>query len=360
MYNVTTTIKSGGIETFYWEVSKELIKQGYQVELIAGEGEYIKYDNIPLKMFKFTPREKILDLGNRFRKWGERVTFFKNAYPYLKTQKYDIFLIHKPLDFFTCYFMKKINPNIKTIFISGGEDFYGFDKFFAKYVDYMFAVSNANKQIIENRYKRKVNLLYNGVDINLFKPDKKIRKEFRKKYNLENKKILISVGRIVALKGHKLVIEILPELEDFVYIIIGKGGNLENLKNLAKKLGVEKKVLFLGEINNKELYKYINMADLFIQPTIGNEAFGITLIEAMACNIPVIASKNGGMIEIVKESENGFLFEINNKKELKEKILKAINIKFETRNYVKNNFTWEISVKKLLEVIQNENSIHLS
>jgi glycosyltransferase involved in cell wall biosynthesis len=352
MYNITTTIKTGGIETFYWEVSKELIKQGHKVELIAGEGKYIKYENIPLKLFNFTPREKIFDLGNRFKKWGERVSFFKNAYPYLKTKKYDVFLVHKPLDFFTCYFMKKINPNIKTVFVSGGEDFYGFDKFFSKYVDFMFAVSNANKKIIENRYKREVNLLYNGVDVNLFKEDENIKKEMRKKFNLENKKVLLSIGRVVALKGHKLVIEILPELENFVYVVIGKGENLENLKNLAEQLKVDDRVLFLGEIDNKELYKYINMADLFIQPTIGNEAFGITLIEALACGVSVIASKNGGMVEIVKDGENGFLFEINNKQELKEKILKAINMKFDTRKYVRDNFTWEISVKKLLKVIQ--------
>jgi len=353
MYNITTTIKIGGIETFYWEVSKELLNRGYEVEMIAGKGEYIKYDNIPLKMFDFTPREKVLDLGNRFKKWGERVSFFKNSYNYLKTQNYDVFLIHKPLDFFTCYFMKKLNPNIKTVFISGGEDFYGFDKFFSRYVDYMFAVSDANKKLIENRYKREVKLLHNGVDINLFKQDDKIKKEMRKKFNLENKKILISIGRIVKLKGYHLVIEILKELdEDYIFVLIGNGENLENLKKLAKNLGVEERVFFLGEIDNKELYKYLNMADLFIQPTISHEAFGITLIEALSCGVPVIASNNGGMVDIIKNGENGFLFEINNKQDLKEKILKAMKMKFNTREYVKNNFTWQITVNRLLEGIK--------
>ncbi|WP_024792015.1 glycosyltransferase family 4 protein [Lebetimonas sp. JS170] len=352
MYNITTTIKTGGIETFYWEVAKELIRQGHEVEIISGKGDYIKYVEIPLKMFDFIPRDKIIDLGNRFRKWWERVSFFRNAYSYLKNKKYDIFLIHKPLDFFTCYFMKKINPEIKTVFVSGGEDFYGFDKFFSKYVDYMFAVSKSNKKIIENRYKRKVKVLYNGVDIELFKADKQIRNDMRKKFNLENKKILLSVGRIVGLKGFHLAIEILPELpENFIYVLIGKGKELENLKKLAKKLNVENKVLFLGEIENKELYKYINIADIFIQPSIGKEAFGITLIEAMACGVPVIASNNGGMKEIVKNGENGFLFDIDNKEELKEKILKAMNMTFNTREYVKNNFTWENTVDNLLKGI---------
>jgi len=352
MYNVTTTIKTGGIETFYWELSKELISRDNKVELIAGNGSYIKYKDISLKIFDFTPREKIIDLGNRFKKWVERVTFFKNAYPYLKTQNYDVFLIHKPLDFFTCYFVKKLNPKIQTIFISGGEDFYGFDKFFSRYIDHIFSVSNANKKIIENRYKREVNLLHNGVNIKLFIEDKKIRNEMRRQFNLEDKKVLLSIGRVLGWKGHKLVIEILPKLENFIYVIIGKGKNLENLKKLVKKLDVEKRVLFLGEVDNKELYKYINMADLFIQPSIGHEAFGITLVEAMACGVPAIASKNGGIVDIVKDGENGFLFEINNKKQLKEKILKAIDMKFNTREYVINNFTWETTVNKLLKRIK--------
>lgn len=353
MYNITTTIKSGGIETFYWEVSKELIKQGHKVELIAGEGKYIKYENIPLKMFKFISREKIFDLGNRFKKWGERVSFFKNAYPYLKTQKYDIFLIHKPLDFFTCYFMKKINPNIKTVFVSGGEDFYGFDKFFAKYVDFMFAVSKNNANIIQKRYDRNVEILHNGVDINIFKRDEKARFGLRKKYNLENKKVLISVGRVVALKGYQLVIKALKDFDDVCYVLIGKGEYLDSLKKLATELKVEDKVLFLGEIKNNKLNKYLSMADVFVQPTIGNEAFGITIIEAMVCELSVVASKNGGIIDIIKDGQNGYLFEINNIEQMKEKIKLALENRINSREYVVNNFTWQKTVDKLLKFIKD-------
>ena len=348
LYNVTTTLKIGGIETFYWEIAKELQNRDIKLEIIAGKGNYIKYNDIPLKMFDFTPRNKILDLGSRFKKWGERISFFKNAYPYLKKQKYDIFLIHKPLDFFTAYFMKRDNPNLKTIFVSGGEDFYGFDKFFSKYIDYMFAVSSENKKIIENRYKREVYVLHNGVDINIFKPIPEIRKKMREKYNLNNKKVLISVGRIVALKGYQLVIDVLNKLDDkYIYVIIGNGEYLKTLKQQVQKLQLEKKVIFLGEIDNNELVYYLNMADVFIQPTISHEAFGITLIEAMACNIPVIASYNGGMKDIIDE-DSGLFFEIKNLKDLKDKIEKVFNLNLNPRKRVIENFTWEKTVNTLL------------
>ena len=349
---MTTSIKQGGIETFYWEVAKELQDRGIEVELISGRGNFIKYSDIPLKQFDFTSRDKIIDLGNRFRKWGERISFFKNAYPYLKKQNYDYFLIHKPLDFFTAYFMKKINPNLRVIFVSGGEDFYGFDKFFSKYIDYMFAVSRDNANIIKNRYKRDVQILHNGVNIELFKRDEDIRKEYRKKYKLDNKKVLLSVGRIVGWKGYQLVIKTIKDL-DVKYVLIGDGEYLNELKKLAKQENVDDKVLFLGSVSNKELYKYLNMGDVFVQPSIGHEAFGITIVEAMACGLPVIASYNGGMKDIIIEGRNGFFFEINNIENLKEKIQNALNYKFiDVRKYVIDNFTWEKTIDNLLGQIK--------
>jgi len=353
LYNVTTAIKIGGIETFYWEIARELQKRGIDVEIISGIGNQIKYKDIPIKMFSFTPREKIIDLGNRFKKWGERISLFKNAYPYLKKQHYDFFLIHKPLDFFTAYFMKKANPNTKIIFVSGGEDFYGFDKFFSKYIDFMFAVSKNNAKKIKQRYNRTVKILPNGVDVQEFKPNETYRKLFRKKYDLENKKTLISVGRIVGWKGYQLVIEALKELDNFYYIVIGCGEYLDELKTLAKKLNIENRILFLGAIDNQELPKYLNMGDIFIQPSIGHEAFGITIIEAMACNLPVVASKNGGIVDIIKDKKNGYMFEINNIEDMIEKILwidKNQDI-LKPREFIKENFTWTNSTNILLRSI---------
>ena len=350
MYNVTTTIKSGGIETFYWEVSRELNKRKIDIEIISGKGKYIKYDDIPLKMFNFISRDRILNLGSRFRKWGERISFFLNAFSYLKNKNFDYYLIHKPMDFFIAYFIKKIYPNTKFIFVSGGEDFYGFDKYFSRYIDFMFAVSNENKNIIETRYNKEVKVLHNGVDIDHFKPMPEIRGQLRKKYGLENKKVLISVGRIVPLKGYQLVLEAIKNT-DYYYVLIGRGEYLSELKNKVRKLKLENRVFFLGEINNKELPKYLNMGDVFIQPTISHEAFGITLIEAMACGLPVVASFNGGMKDIVDQT-CGLFFETGNVEDLRKKLDEVWKYDFDPRKKVVNNFTWEKSVNRLLQWIR--------
>lgn len=354
MYNLTTTTKIGGIETFYWEVSHELMERGYEVELICGEGNYIKYSEIPRKMFSFTPRESILDLGNRFRKWGERLSFFKKAWPYLKRQHYDLFFIHKPLDFFTAYFIKKNNSNIKTVFMSGGEDFYGLDKFFARYIDHMFAVSKDNAEKIEKRYKRNILVIPNGVNVEKFKPMPNMRKKMRSKYNLDDKTVLISVGRVVGLKGFQHVMEVLLDLPDYHYVLIGDGEYLPVLRKLAKTIGVFNRVHFLGAIDNSELPQYLNMGDVFIQPTIGNEAFGITIIEAMACGVPVVASRNGGIVDIVDEKTNGLMFETGNIDEMKLVIEKVKKSSWSPREYVERFFTWERTVDKIFEVIERD------
>jgi len=337
-------------------MSKALQEMGHQVELITGKGEHIRYKNIPIKQFAFTPREKILDLGNRFRKWGERISFFKNAYSYIKKEKYDLFLVHKPLDFFACFFMKKVNPNIKTVFVSGGEDFYGFDKYFSRYVDIMVSVSKDNAEKISKRYKKYVHTVPNGVDTDIFVKDREKSIYIRERYSLQQKKVLMSVGRVVGWKGFQIVIQSLVELEDFYYVLIGDGDYLNELRGLVKSLNLEERVLLMGSIEHKNLPDYLAMADIFVQPSIGHEAFGITIIEAMSMSIPVVASNNGGIKDIIIDGINGYLFEINNIEEMIEKIKICYEFKEriseEARKDVLSKFTWTSSMDKLIEIIR--------
>ena len=323
LYNVTTAIKIGGIETYFWEIAKELRLQGEDVELISGIGSMIRYPELRIRQFSFTPRNKIVNLGNRFRKLGERISFFIHAYPYLKKQDYDIFLVHKPMDFFAAWLMKRANPDLLTVFVSGGEDFYGFDRFFSASLDLMVSVSNDNAAKIKDRYGRSVVVIPNGVDTKKFSYASSKREEIRNRYNLENKKVLISVGRIVGWKGFQLVIEALKIMPEWHYLLLGDGGYLDELKQLAEKNMVADRVVFAGEISNSVLPDYLSAGDIFVQPSIGHEAFGITLLEAMSCGLPVVASRNGGMKDIVMDGTNGYLFETGNIDDMKKAIEKT-------------------------------------
>ncbi|WP_022852606.1 glycosyltransferase family 4 protein [Thermodesulfatator atlanticus] len=355
IYNVTTANKTGGIETFCWEVANELNRQKVYAEIITGIGEHVKYPELPIKMFSYISREKIPNLGNRFKKFGERLSFFLlGGRKHLAN--FDCLILLKPFDFFVASYVKRLNPNIITFFISGGEDFYFFDRRFSSKVDIMAAVSNANAEIISSRYKRKVHVVYNGVNINQFRFNLKHRELLRKKYNFNQKKVLLSVGRIVGWKGYQLVIKALPKLNEYVYVLIGKGPYLSELQKLCQDVGVSEQVFFLGEREHKDLPAFYSMADIFVQPSIGHEAFGITVVEAMSCGIPVVGSNNGGIREIIRDGYNGYLFRPKDVNDLVAKIEMAEknweNLSKNCVKHVSENFTWSKTAQKIIELIR--------
>lgn len=153
--------------------------------------------------------------------------------------------------------------------------------------------------------------IYNGVDTTIFQP---IRDDsIRKKLALGREHVLIgAVGNIRPTKGYdyflraaRLVIDKHPECR-FVIAGQGSGSLYEDLLKLRKNLKLEEALFFLGFCENSAFI--LNNLDIFVLPSI-SEGFSISTIEAMACNIPVIATRCGGPEEIVVSNENGLIVE---------------------------------------------------
>jgi len=166
-------------------------------------------------------------------------------------------------------------------------------------------------------------LVYNGIDTEKFRP---INVEnFRNKLGFSREsKFIVSSGRITRQKGYHLLIKILPDLLkkfDTKLIIIGKGEYLDNLKKLTEKLKVSGTVIFTGKISDKEMINYYNLADVFAFPTLRWESFGIVIAEAMSCGKPAISTNIGAIPSVIDDSENGFLIDSGNTKQLRDKIL---------------------------------------
>ena len=136
----------------------------------------------------------------------------------------------------------------------------------------------------------------------------------------------------------------------------GNGILLDSYKKMARESGVEKKCKFYGEIEQNEIAGFYSKLDLFVLPS-RYETFGIVLIEAMACGIPVISTKCGGPQEIVTPS-TGMLIQKENIEELKSAIISmwenagSYN-KEAIRNYVKINFGQEVFVKRISDLYQS-------
>ncbi len=123
---------------------------------------------------------------------------------------------------------------------------------------------------------------------------------------LNSKKYLISIGRLIPRKGFKYLIQALTFLDkDIELIIIGEGEEKNNLLNLAHKLGVDKRVIFLGNASEEEKFQYLACTDIYVLSSL-HEGFAIVLQEAMQVGLPIVATNNGGQIDFLTQ-ENALL-----------------------------------------------------
>ncbi len=128
----------------------------------------------------------------------------------------------------------------------------------------------------------------------------KLKKELHKK---EGDVFLITTSRLVEKNAVDDVIKSLSSLsENIKFLILGEGPNKKELKQLAEKNNVSKRVKFLGNINHNEMPKYLNISDIFIRPSI-SEGMGNSFLEAMAARLPVIATQEGGIADFLFDPE---------------------------------------------------------
>ena len=170
----------------------------------------------------------------------------------------------------------------------------------------------------------KIHLIPNGVDTTRFAPVGAEQKSFlREKLDLPQAAIIaIYSGRLVSYKGLPLLLKVWDEIrfrhEGVTLLLAGTGGldihNCEaELREYVKSAGLEKGVIFLGAVQN--VPEYLQAADLFVFPT-ENDAFPSSLIEAMACGLPVIATPVGAIKTIVSHRETGLIVQPKNSEQL--------------------------------------------
>lgn len=151
-----------------------------------------------------------------------------------------------------------------------------------------------------------VTVVRNGVDAELFIPPSD-RSRLRTKLEFTRTTIL-SVGRLVALKGHDLVIRTLDGLPEVDLVIIGDGPERSTLRALARDLGVGHRVTMLGSLPQEQLKDYYGAADILVLAS-SSEGWPNVLLECMACGTPVVATRVGGIPEIVTSPVAGELVE---------------------------------------------------
>jgi glycosyltransferase involved in cell wall biosynthesis len=214
--------------------------------------------------------------------------------------------------------------------------------------------SYAETSPVLKHYMNKVNVIPIGIDTNRFNMNIRDKIGIRERYKLKDKFIILAIGRFVPYKGYRYLIESMKYLDDTYTLILYGWGILENsLKKLAKKLGVEKRVIFTGFVKDIEKTSFYAACDVFCVPSISRgECYSITLLEAIACGKPVIASNIPGVNEVASIGE-GQLVEPKNPEDLAKAIKKSREIKINRNKIdqkIKSEFSWEKIVKKYISV----------
>ena len=247
-------------------------------------------------------------------------------------------------------------PYINTNFIELYDKMLGLFWYKSEYKTYSESDALICNSIYTSKFFENNNkfVIYNAVDNNIFKKYANIKKDI---YNI------LFVGSLNIRKGLSNVLPVLADIlntnEKISFTIIGDGYEKQKIIRFLKKYKIFNRVNILGYVKHNDLPFFYNKAAFTIVPSL-LEPFGFVNIESLSCGTPVIGSNIGGIPEIINNGKNGFLFNINDKMNLKSIIENLIGNKklinklgnkvIET---VKKKFTWKIHVRKLLEVYES-------
>ena len=359
MYNVTTASRIGGVESFVWGASASLARLGHEVHIFTGRGNYHEPhpDGVRVFSYPFLSRSRIPNLGNRFRKLGERLSFAPRALPAVIRGSYDVLHIHKPYDLPAAALAKRL-CGVRVMLGCHGRDFFCTDRFWVRTVDAAVSCSEFNARQVQERYGILPVVIYNGIDPGEFRPvpaDASLRETLGIR---PEEQTILYVGRLIGWKGVKDLVaafkRVVQRRAAVKLLIIGDGEERRSLEIVSRDLAISDKVVFVGSVARENLPRYLALGDVFVLPSVADETFGISLCEAMACEVAAVATRVGGIPEVAEDRVTGFLTEPGDPSGLAEKILLLladpelrVRMGKEGRRRVLSRFSWDQVARSL-------------
>ncbi len=200
-----------------------------------------------------------------------------------------------------------------------------------------------DKLIFHGADAAKITVLRNGVDLERFRP---VNRDASRRLLGLTRTTLLSVGNFLESKGHHIAIEALAGLPDCELLVVGDGKMEAALRELAIRVGVAGRARFLGAMGQEELRAVYTAADMLVLAS-SREGWPNVLLEAMACGTPVIATRIGGMPEVVQSHEAGILMDARSPRALIEAVrgLRTdMPDRAATRRY-SERFSWEATTQ---------------
>lgn len=357
----------GGIARVVNDLSKRLIKDGHEVTVVTyreGNAPYYELDK-GVKVYRV---DNFIINANNFIDWIMQLNFnmvAKVGEIIAEQGKFDVIHAH---DWLVAYAAKTLKqaygiPIVSTIHATEAGRNSGIREPNQKYIndtEWMLTYESTEVIVNSNYMKgelqrlfglpfEKINVVPNGVNITNFSGIERDY-DFRRKYAMDNEKIILFMGRLVYEKGVQYLIGAMPKIleryHDAKLVIAGKGGMINELKQEVYNLGLGNKVCFAGYMNGKDVGKMYKAADISVFPST-YEPFGIVALEAMLAEVPVVVSDIGGLNEIVDHRETGMKSYCGNSNSIADSILELLfdpglcsNIVKKAKAKVRNQYNW--------------------
>jgi len=374
----------GGAETHVHEVSKQLLSRGYHIQVLTSD----LYKETPFtKLDEKFPKVEGIPV-DRFWSWSPGGEFHYVLFPRVlfsmlsRHWKADLIHVHSYGYFHVnvSAFVKKvrrvplvITPHFHPAWsMWGGEQRKKVRGFYDTYIsgsvleaaDIIIGVSRHEIEQMKLSLTfddSKVRYIPNGIDFSRFVviPDGHL---FRETYGVPDvSPVVLYTGRLAVNKGLDTLLssfaEVLNEIPDCRLCLVGDDQGMgEKLRKQAVDLGIAEKVIFTGHIEEKVFRDAYGAADVFVLPS-EYEAFGIVLLEAMACKVPCIGTRVGGVPEVIRDGTDGLLVEYKDVRGLARAMIRLLS-DFEERHRmgeagrerVRREFTWSSVVDRIEEV----------
>ena len=357
----------GGISRVVYDLSRILLKDGHDVTVVTykdGDAPYFE-DDKGVKVYRV---DNFMINPNNFIDWIMQMNFNMIAKAneiIAKEGKFDVIHAH---DWLVAYAAKTLKgsyniPIVSTIHATEAGRNSGIHDEVQRYIndtEWMLTYESTEVIVNSNYMKgelqrlfglpfEKINVVPNGVNLTAFNGIERDY-EFRRRYALDNEKIILFMGRLVYEKGVQHLISAMPKIlngyHDSKLVIAGKGGMLDELRGQVNAMGLGNKVCFAGYMNGKDVQKMYKAADISVFPST-YEPFGIVALEAMLAENPIVVSDIGGLNEIVQHRENGMKSYAGNPNSIADSILELLydhklcaEIVKKAKNKVRNEYNW--------------------
>ena len=309
-YNLTTTTKEGGVETFVWDLARQQARGGHRVTIVSGRGPISRdVPGVEVRTAGYIDRDRFafgpLRRAWALRKLAERLTMLPRGL--WLVGRPDLVHIHKPYDLPLAPLLKL--RGVPVFYHGHGEGFFPGDRALARQAAALLSCSTFNAETLRDHYGLDATIVFNGVDTAHFQPTP-LNVDLRRALAGDARNVVLMPGRFMPWKGHAYVIDAFAALRDLSarLVVVGDGETRERLEDQASALGLGDAVLFTGTVPHRDMPRYFAAADLVVGASLASETFGMVLAEAMACERPVLASSWRGYDDVVIQGETGERF----------------------------------------------------